>query len=78
MKFDPCYEYYKAYQQACGEWISATQAMADFQGEHLCPSKQWQDVQYAELKRLADAESKAKAAYFAALNAWNDCKEGKI
>jgi len=52
MKFDPCYEYYKAYQQVCGEWIGATQAMAEFQREHLCPSKQWQDVKYTELKRL--------------------------
>jgi len=78
MKFDPCYEYFQQYKQACDAWISATQALTAFQGEHLCPSKQWQDVHYATLKGLADTESQAKADYFDALHAWMDCKEGKL
>ena len=78
MKFDPCYEYFKQYKQVCDEWISATQALAAFQGEYLCPSKQWKEVNENLLKKLTEAESKAKAGYFEALNAWMDCKEGKI
>ncbi len=78
MKFDPCYEYYEQYKHACDTWTAATHALAEFQGEHLCPSKQWQDVRYETLKKLADEESQAKATYFEALHAWMDCKEGKV
>jgi len=78
MKFDPCYEYFKQYKADCEEWVRATKELYEFQSGCLTQGKVWHDVNYSDLKKLSDWQSKAKEKYFESLNTWMDCKEGKI